>query len=332
MTSLLSFPLLALGALLAAAMGFSIQRGATCTVAAVDELITTRKVNRLRSILEASLWVLGGLLAAQALHMLGKMPPGYAVTRFTIAGAVLLGTGAYINRACVFGAIARFGCGEWAYLATPLGFYLGCRVFRASFTMPPNPPLPDSSILFRYPITLGGMVLIWLVYRVLSWSTSAHLARQTGLSASAYARHVWHILRRNTWSPGLATSVIGISFVCMFLLLGPWAYTDVLSDLSLHMSGNLLYRGVLLIALFLGAVIGGWAAGRLQAGKFEPGQWVRCLLGGAMMGGGSLMIPGSNDGLLLVGLPLLLGYAWVALAVMGISIALCILASRAGQR
>jgi hypothetical protein len=41
-------------------------------------------------------------------------------------GGALLGIGANINSACVFGAIARFGSGEWTYIVTPAGFYLGC--------------------------------------------------------------------------------------------------------------------------------------------------------------------------------------------------------------
>jgi toxin CptA len=34
------------------------------------------------------------------------------------------------------------------------------------------------------------------------------------------------------------------------------------------------------------------------------------------MGWGSLLIPGSNDGLILIGIPLLRPYAWLAFAVM----------------
>ena len=62
-----------------------------------------------------------GLALAEAFHLLGKMPSGYPVSYLTVLGGVLLGLGAYINRACVFGAIARFGSGEWAYIATPTG-------------------------------------------------------------------------------------------------------------------------------------------------------------------------------------------------------------------
>ena len=123
-------------ALCAGVMGYAIQRGATCTVAAVDEVVTQRTFARLLSLLEAALWVAGGLVVAEALHVLPKMPAGYAVSGWTVIGGALLGLGAYINGACVFGAIARFGSGEWAYLLTPLGFYLGCASVGAVFGMP----------------------------------------------------------------------------------------------------------------------------------------------------------------------------------------------------
>ncbi len=106
-------------ALCAAIMGFAIQRGATCTVAAVDEFVNKRRLRRLASMGEASLWVLGGLLIANALGLLGFMPAGYAIGATTIAGGALLGVGAYVNRACVFGAIARLGSGEWATSRRP---------------------------------------------------------------------------------------------------------------------------------------------------------------------------------------------------------------------
>src|SRR5215213_1536078 len=88
-------------------MGFAIQRGATCAVIAVAEVVSGRRFRRLASMLEASLWVLGGLLAARALDALHALPAGYAVDAFTIVGGALLGIGAWINGACVFGTIAR---------------------------------------------------------------------------------------------------------------------------------------------------------------------------------------------------------------------------------
>ncbi len=93
-------------------MGFAIQRGATCTVAAVDELLTKRRVNRLVAMLEASLWVAGGLALAQLAHLERSMPAGYAVSVWTMVGGAMLGLGAWVNGACVFGAVARLGSGQ----------------------------------------------------------------------------------------------------------------------------------------------------------------------------------------------------------------------------
>ena len=60
----------ALAALCAGVMGFAIQRGGTCTVAAVEEIVDKHSARRLLALGEASLWVAGGLLLAQAMHML----------------------------------------------------------------------------------------------------------------------------------------------------------------------------------------------------------------------------------------------------------------------
>jgi toxin CptA len=38
------------------------------------------------------------------------------------------------------------------------------------------------------------------------------------------------------------------------------------------------------------------------------------------MGAGSVLIPGSNDGLILVGMPLLFPYAWVGIGTMCLTI------------
>ena len=129
-------------ALCAGTMGFAIQRGATCTVAAVDEVVGKRRFNRLAALVEASIWVGGGLALAEAFHLLGKMPGGYPVSYLTVLGGTLLGLGAYVNRACVFGAIARFGSGEWAYIATPVGIYVGCLIVTSGFSPPAHAKLP----------------------------------------------------------------------------------------------------------------------------------------------------------------------------------------------
>ena len=81
----------AAAALAVAAMGFAIQRGATCTVAAVDEVLTQRRASRLVALVEASLRVAIGLAIARQLHWLAQPPAGFELSAWTVVGAALLG-------------------------------------------------------------------------------------------------------------------------------------------------------------------------------------------------------------------------------------------------
>ena len=284
-------------------MGFAVQRGATCTVAAMDEVVTRRSGRRLLSLLEASLWVAGGLLVAQALHMLGKMPAGYPVNVWTILGGALLGLGAFVNGACVFGAIARFGSGEWAYVVTPIGFYVGCLSVGAVFA-----PMAPHKLAGDSPVLQASALLAPLFVAFALWRVGRPLL--SGLSG----------ITARVWAPHAATIVIGVTFLFAWLLVGAWAYTDVLAEFARGMAGSLLARSALLLALLGGAAFGGWTAGRFQHRPIRPAQLAKCFAGGVLMGWGSLLIPGGNDGLILVGMPLLWPYAWVAFGTMCLTI------------
>jgi uncharacterized membrane protein YedE/YeeE len=288
-------------------MGFAIQRGATCTVAAVDEVLTKRRAHRLVAMLEASLWVAGGLALAQLAHLTGSMPAGYAVSALTVVGGALLGLGAWVNKACVFGAVARLGSGEWAYAATPVGFYVGCLSVMPLFSRPVAGTLSQDSPLFQVSALFAAIFVIFVLWRL----------RPALLALRGPDRGGW--LRQQIWAPHAATVVIGVSFVITLLLAGRWAYTDVLADLAQAMhigSVSLLLPILLLTALYVGALIGGLTAGRWQSVRVSASQVLRCFAGGVVMGWGSLLIPGSNDGLILIGIPLLRPYAWLAFASM----------------
>lgn len=308
MTSVLILAALAVGA-----MGFAIQRGGTCTVAAVDEVLTSRRIHRLTAMLEASLWVAGGLAIAQLLHLAGSMPSGFAIDRWTVVGGVLLGLGAWVNGACVFGAIARLGSGEWAYLLTPIGFYVGCLTV-PFFARPAAATTADSPLLGAAAV----LAPLFIVYAL--WRTLPALLKLRG--------DRFRLLRQKIWAPHAATIAIGITFVITLLAAGRWAYTDVLADLAADMAANLDIGVLLLIALFAGALLGGWTAGRWKHVAPSVPQLLKCFAGGALMGWGSLLIPGSNDGLILIGIPLLLSYAWLAFATMCVTIAAALTAQR----
>jgi len=233
-------------------MGYAIQRGATRTVAAVGEVIAERSCRRLRSLLEAALWVTGGLVVAEALRVLPSIPPGYAVSAWTVIGGVLLGLGAYVNGACVFGAIARFGSGEWAYAVTPIGFYLGCLSVVPLFGAPMPHELAEPSPVFQSSAWVAVVVVAVALWRVgRSW---------VGNGKSASAR--WHEgPAARIWSPHAATTVIGIAFIVMLVLVGGWAYSDVLAELARGMAASVGTRTLLAACLLVGAVLGGWTAG-----------------------------------------------------------------------
>jgi len=301
----------------AAVMGYAIQRGATCTVAAMDEVVNRRGMRRLVSLVEAAAWVTGGLLVAQALHNLPTMPAGYPLSAWTVSGGLLLGLGALVNGACVFGAIALLGSGQWAYVLTPLGFYLGCLSARQVFALPAHEPLPYGSPVLQAPAWAALLFLLFVAWRLVR-----PLLQGPGAGVGMpLLRRVRDALGQHIWSPHAATIVIGVTFLLMLLTAGAWAYTDVLAELARGMAASLPARIALALALFLGAAYGGWTAGRFRATRVTALQAARCLLGGVLMGWGSLLIPGGNDGLILIGMPLLWPYAWVAFLAMCLSIA-----------
>lgn len=289
-------PLLLLAALLMAAlMGLAIQRGATCAVLAVDELLHKRRATRLIAMAETSLWVAAGLVIAGWWHAMPPLPVAHGLSWATAGGAALLGLGAVVNGACVFGAIARLGLGESAYVFTPLGFFIG------SWSTPMRAPHAAP------PLDLG---LGWLVV----------------LAAAAWgAWHLWRWARGGAhwrWSPAAATALIGATFLVLLLLQGPWTYTDVLAEWARGMASASSFRLLLFVCLVLGAVLGGWRTARWR--RPAPVTVLRCLAGGALMAWGTSLIPGGNDHLILVALPLGAVHAWLAMTVMVLVIALAL--------
>ena len=94
------------------------------------------------------------------------MPDGYAIGAATLVGGALLGFGAYVNRACVFGAIARLGSGEWAYVMTPLGFYVGCATVAHLFPVTPPAHAAHASPVLQGSAWLALLAAAFVIARV----------------------------------------------------------------------------------------------------------------------------------------------------------------------
>lgn len=303
---------LALAMLAAGTMGFAIQRGGTCLVVAIHEIVWTRRGTRLLALLEASAIVAGGLLLARLGGHLMTEPPDFAVTGWTLLGGAAIGLGAFVAGSCIVGAVARIGSGEWAFLMVPAGFYLG--TFAASplpARLAPVPAVAHSPVIANAMLLIGPF-LLFMAWRL--WRSAGHVRRGTFAS---YA-----------WSPHVATAVIGLSFVLILLSVGEWSYASLLAQVAHGMVSGTGGPALLFLGLFGGALLGGWSAGRLARTPPTLGATLRCLAGGMLMGAGGTLIPGSNDGLLLIGVPLFHRYAWVAMASMAAAIAGAMLVQR----
>jgi Sulphur transport len=234
---------------------------------------------------------------------------------YTIFGGLMLGLGAYVNGACVFGSVARLGSGEAGFLVTPLGFFLGIKLFEGAVAFQPM-RLSQTAI--------GAVQLPFLLLAAFSLYALARLFRIA-----------WTALRRARpqnavapWDPHEATLVIGLTFAVMLLAVGRWTYPELLSDLALGELSGTVWRSALFVALLCGARLGGLVHGKIGWVSPTTRRIATCLVGGAMMGIGSASVPGGNDGLVLIGLPFLMPYALVALATMVVAIGLTIWGQR----
>src|SRR5215470_12640913 len=157
------------------AMGFANQRGGTCTVAALEEVVRKGTFKRLVALFEASLWAGAGLVLLTAAGVLVSVPVNYAVGAGTILGGALFGIGAFVNRACVFGTVARLGSGEFSYLAMPIGFYVGSL---ASMRLPDPAQLDGRSPVIAASAWLAVLVIPITLVRVYTHIRSARQTRR----------------------------------------------------------------------------------------------------------------------------------------------------------
>ncbi len=297
----------------AALMGYAIQRGGTCMVAAVEEVVRYRTATRALALGEAALWVTTGLLIAHALGALPHAPKAFGLMLTAVVGGALLGLGALLNGACLFGTIARLGSGQWAYALTPAGFFLGCLTAAPLIAMARPPQISMPSVLFTLPVWTLSVLAPLAAWRVYDVSQAAREGR--------FAQRIW--------SPHLATTVIGLTFVVTMLTVGAWTYTDLLAESANGaMTRDIWPRLLLFAALLGGAIAGGGTSGRIRLAFPRVSGLARCVTGGWLMGLGGMLIPGGNDSLILVGLPLIQPHAWAAIAAMALVIALGLLVQR----
>lgn len=297
---------IAVAALLAAVIGYVNQHGGTCTVAAINDLVR-RKPDRIIAIGEAGLWACAvGVVLRRAGWAL-PLAVDWPVTMHTIAGGALLGFGAWLNKACLFGTLTQLGRRNLNYVFTLIGLLAGFALHAAWFTVPPSNLGPSRA----------GQAVMLAVAMLFTVSLLGHAARTAVRTRRDNKMHLQWFGHRE------ALIVHAAAFTVMAGMIGPWTYGDVLSRYVHNGEMPDQLHLLLVFALISGALVSGWQAGPQP--KISMRAAAGCLTGGAMMALGSGLVPGGNDALFLYGAPSLQFNAVVAIVVMVAVLVFCIL-------
>ncbi len=285
-------------------MGFAIHRGSTCVVLAAEEVVFDHRSRRLRSFLYASIWAGFAAMAATLIA-----PESFALAEWfplswlTLAAGAGFGLGAYINGGCAFGTLSRLSNGNFNFLGTLIG------VFLAGFALQVLPSLPVAQSnpvslqpAFAYAACLAFAILCLGVL----WQSKRQGAQLTSLLT---ARH---------WSPYTALSLIGICGGFLYAFEDSWHFTATLSGHASLPAPGVSDPLLILVTLsvVVGAFLSAFQSGSFTARRPDVVSLARCVLGGAIMGTASLMIPGGNDYVILAGAPSLAPHAVATYVVM----------------
>lgn len=289
-----------LAALSAFVMGYALNQGTTCAVLAARQVLEERRPTML----------LGFGVAAAAAGLVWlplswsgviALTPDRAVTGGLIAGAVLLGAGAVLNRACLLGSISRIGDGRFSYLGLPVGLFLGFVLADAVRTQasPSRPNLLGHPSEVSMLVLIGFGVAVWLGWAIL---------RSLGDRAED-----------DRWSGRVAMTVLGVAGAFLFAAAPGWTLVDAVRIAAPHGAMPLMAAtalGLLMFALLCaGAVVSGMKRRSFVLRPPRPVAFIRSLAGGTVMAVGASLIPGGNDSLLLAALP---GGAFGGLVAYGI--------------
>ena len=268
--------------------GYASQRGRTCAVSAAFEIAKRKRARRFAGYLFAA------ACSLVVLSLVSLFDPalfqGFSAVRPTVLtaiGGVVFGLGAYVNGRCSLGTVARLGSGDISRLGTLAGMFAGVAIGTAFL------PLAGA---------VGGAP---------QFASLAPLARI--LVAVAMALLFAALLRRfipptpstTHWSIPRAMLVIGIVNGLLVWLARDWSYTSLFRQIARDGVGS-GFGLAALAALLAGAIVAGLVNGQFLWRTGGPRDWALAGLGGMLMGLGLMLVPGGNDTMLLVGLPLLL--------------------------
>jgi uncharacterized protein len=296
-------------------MGYSVNQGSTCAVSAAKELVDQRQGTMLTGFAIAI--GTAGLICLPLAWIFGDgihLASDAGISLSLIVGAVLLGIGAFINDACLFGTLSRIGHGEVRFFALPVGLALGFSIADRQHLFVAAPRMTNA---FVEPSQAGYLVVSgFALLLVTSWFL---LGRTAMLPTS------------RDWPLRRAMVTLGICGALLFTLTPGWTYADAVHRAVAPGGDKIaIAPGVIIAAL---AALGGALASGIHARSFQferptTKTLLRSLIGGTIMAFGGTLIPGGNDTLLLSSVPSATVSGLTAYAVMSITVPLLMLAIR----
>jgi hypothetical protein len=261
-----------LSILLCLIAGAAIDTSNICLVRGTDALARGRPAIALGILLAtACASVIFALNTEFGLH---HRPAGWAHPSWiTVAGAALFACGAMLNGACAVGTIGRLARGDIGHLATFAGaFAVAWYVPRAKIEYYPMTMPIVSGPTWVLIILVGTIVTLALGYR--------HLR---GARLGSFV-------------------ILGVTAALVTDWQGNWTWLALFQQL--HADLPLPYTIFACIAAVVaGAAVVARLAGRFRLVRPNPQMMLREFVGGGMMLGGAILIPGANDALAAYGVP-----------------------------
>jgi hypothetical protein len=194
-------------------------------------------------------------------------------TWITVLGAVMFAVGAMLNGACAVGTVTRIARGDWGHLSTFAGAALAVWLLPHQAVVNQAPGIP----------LLSG--LSWLCIVLAFAAGILFLAR----------RHLGDV----PWPSFIA---VGGTAAIVTDWEGNWTWLGLLQRLQsgLHVETPVL---LLIAAVFAGVVVTAVRKRRFLLVRPQPWVVLREFVGGGLMLGGAILIPGANDALAAFGVP-----------------------------
>lgn len=305
--------MLALLALLAFIVGFSVHRGTNCSVVAAHQLVRRRDPTRLASFIAGA----AAALAITAPFVWSdpetyKSALTYGLTWAAAIGGAIYGIGVLINGACALGTVVRISEGRLAFLATipgvGVGAYLASTLNLAGSRGEPGPAvMAEPNALATAALISAAIIVIAALVATLQRIGRARL-------------EVSSLIRASRWRPVMAMLITGIAGGLAFAISASWAWPALVRRFAeMFAGGPAEFPPAMLIgpvALFAGGFSASLLSGRLRMRVRGWRQPLRSFLGGIVMGCSAALIPGGNDVMLLSALPSLAVSGMVAYAAM----------------